>query len=197
MSSGGLSVVDLRLEKMFLILSCNFLVLSFGVVSGVLAVVDLASPGRRVKSLLGGLANSPGLRGGAESAEVSVVVSPGVTSRSRTVVPRGREDTPDLVVVPDLRLDGVVRTGGDLGGFRVEMGITKSPSFTVTGGSVTLGMRENNSCGDSEDVDKLMILSSLSSIAFSDSSLGISFNKSTILGLNVDLFEFEMVEKEG
>lgn len=197
MSWGGLGVVDLRLEKMFLILSCNFLVLSFGVVSGVLTVVDLASPGRRGKSLLGGRPNSPDLRGVAESAEDSVVVIPGVTSRSITVVPRGREDTPDLVVVPDLRLDGVVRSGGDLGGFRVEMGITKSPSFTVTGGSVTLGMRENNSCGDSEDVDKLMILSSLSSIAFSDSSVGISFNKSTILGLNVDLFEFEMVEKEG
>ena len=75
--------------------------------------------------------------------------------------------------------------------------MTKSPSFTVTGGSVTLGMRENNSWGDSEDVDKLMMLSTLSSIAFSESSVGISFNKSTILGLNVDLFEFEMVEKEG
>ena len=109
----------------------------------------------------------------------------------------GRDDTPDLVGVPDLRLDGVVLSGGNLGGLRVEMGITKSPSFTVTGGSVTRGIRENNSCGDSEDVDKLMILSSLSSIAFSDSSVGISFNKSTILGLNVDLFEFEMVEKEG
>ena len=33
--------------------------------------------------------------------------------------------------------------------------------------------------------------------ARSSSSVGISFNKSTILGLNVDLFEFEMVEKEG
>lgn len=191
-------MVDLRLEKIFLILSCNFLVLSFGVVSGVLTVVDLARPGRRVNNLLApGLANSPERRGVAESAGSSVVVRPGVRSRSMTVVPRGREDTPDLVVVSDRRLDGVVRSGGNLGGFRVEMGITKSPSLTVTGGSVTLGMRENNSCGDREDVDKLMILSSLSSIAFSDSSVGISFNKSTILGLNVDLFEFEMVEKEG
>lgn len=191
-------MVDLRLEKIFLILSCNFLVLSFGVVSGVLTVVDLARPGRRVNNLLApGLANSPERRGVAESADGSVVVRPGVRSRSMTVVPRGREDTPDLVVVSDRRLDGVVRSGGNLGGFRVEMGITKSPSLTVTGGSVTLGMRENNSCGDREDVDKLMILSSLSSIAFSDSSVGISFNKSTILGLNVDLFEFEMVEKEG
>ena len=196
-SSAGLAVVDLRLEKMFLILSCNFLVLSFGVVSGVLTVVDLASPGRLVNSLLGGLPNSPVRRGVGESAEEAVVVRPGLTSSSITVVPRGRDETPDLVGVPDLRLEGVVLTGGDLGGLRVEMGMTKSPSLTVTGGSVTLGMRENNSCGDSEDVDKLMILSSLSSIAFSDSSVGISFNKSTILGLNVDLFEFEMVEKEG
>ena len=191
-------MVDLRLEKMFLILSCSFLVLSLGVVSGVLTVVDLARPGRRVNNLLGGLPNSPDRRGVAESAGDPVVVRPGVASRSMTVVPRGRGERPDLVgVPPDLRPDGVVRTGGNLGGLRVEMGITKSPSFTVTGGSVTRGMRENNSCGDSEDVDKLMILSSLSSIAFSESSVGISFNKSTILGLNVDLFEFEMVEKEG
>ena len=197
MSRGGLAVVDLRLEKMFLILSCSFLVLSLGVVSGVLTVVDLASPGRRVNNLPGGLPNSPERRGVAEAGEDSVVVMPGVSSRSMTVVPRGREETPDLVGVPARWLDGVVRSGGDLGGLRVERGMTKSPSFTVTGGSVTLGMRENNSCGDSEDVDKLMILSSLSSIAFSESSVGISFNKSTILGLNVDLFEFEMVEKEG
>ena len=189
-------MVDLRLEKMFLILSCNFLVLSLVVVSGLFTVVDLASPGRLVKAP--GLPNSPERRGVTESAvEDSVVVSPGLRSRSRTVVPRGRDETPDLVLVTDRRLDGVVRSGGDLGGLRVEMGMTKSPSLTVTGGSVTLGMRENNSWGDSEDVDKLMILSSLSSIAFSESSVGISFNKSTILGLNVDLFEFEMVEKEG
>ena len=54
-SSSGLSVVDLRLEKIFLILSCSFLVLSLGVVSGVLAVVDLASPGLLLKRLPGRL----------------------------------------------------------------------------------------------------------------------------------------------
>ena len=109
-------MVDLRLEKMFLILSCSFLVLSLGVVSGVLTVVDLASPGRRVNNLPGGLPNSPERRGVAEAGEDSVVVMPGVSSRSMTVVPRGREETPDLVGVPARWLDGVVRSGGDLGG---------------------------------------------------------------------------------
>ena len=197
-SSSGLTVVDLRLEKIFLILSWSFLVLSLGVVSGVLTVVDLASPGRLLKRLPGLLegTNSPD-RLEVEDSGDSVVVIPGVTSRSIIVVPRGRAEIPDLdVVLPESPEDGVVLRGGNRGGFRVETGITKSPSLTVAD-SVTRGMRENNWCGDSEDVDKLMILSSLSSIAFSESSVGISFNKSTILGLNVDLFELEGVENEG
>ena len=198
-SVSGLTVVDLRLVKMFLILSCSFLVFSLGVVRGVLTVVDLARPGRLLKRLPGlrDGTNRPDLLGLEDSTEDSVVVIPGVMSRSITVVALGLAEIPDLEV--DLlgrEEEGVVLRGGSLGGWRVETGITKSPSLTVAV-SVTRGMRENNSCGDSEDVDKLMILSSLSSIAFSESSVGISFNKSTIFGRNVDLFELVAVEKEG
>ena len=90
-------VVDRLLEKMFLILSCNFLVLNFGVVNGVLTVVDLARPGGRLGK------NSPGLRDGwkddddddpeddvvAPGSELdSVVVIPGVIPNLMVVVPR-------------------------------------------------------------------------------------------------------------
>ena len=85
-------VVDRLLEKMFLILSCNFLVLNFGVVRGVLTVVDLARPGGRLGK------NSPGLRDGlkdddddvvAPGSELdSVVVIPGVMPNLMVVVPR-------------------------------------------------------------------------------------------------------------
>jgi len=196
-SSSGLTVVDLRLVKMFLILSCSFLVFSLGVVRGVLTVVDLARPGLLLKRLPGLLegTNSPDLLEVEDSTADSVVVIPGVMSM--TVVPRGRAEIPDLEVVRPERLEeGVVLSGGNLGGWRVETGITKSASLTVAD-SVTRGMSENNSCGESEDVDKLMILSFLSSIAFSESSVGISFNKSTIFGRNVDLFELVAVEKDG
>ena len=83
-------VVDRLLEKMFLILSCNFLVLNFGVVRGVLTVVDLARPGGRLGK------NSPGLRDGLRDDDVvapgseldSVVVIPGVIPNLMVVVPR-------------------------------------------------------------------------------------------------------------
>lgn len=90
----GRGVVDLRLVKMPLILSFNFLVLNLGVVRGVLTVVDLAKLGRFGK-------NEPGRLDGKnndllvedDSGVVSVVVT-GVVSNLIIVVWRWVDDMP-------------------------------------------------------------------------------------------------------
>lgn len=90
----GKGVVDLRLVKMPLILSFNFLVLNLGVVRGVLTVVDLAKLGRLGK-------NEPGRLDGKnndllvedDSGVVSVVVT-AVVSNLIIVVWRWVDDMP-------------------------------------------------------------------------------------------------------
>ena len=90
----GRGVVDLRLVKMPLILSFNFLVLNLGVVRGVLTVVDLAKLGRLGK-------NEPGRLDGKnndllvedDSGVVSVVVT-AVVSNLIIVVWRWVDDMP-------------------------------------------------------------------------------------------------------
>ena len=111
--TGGLGVVDLLREKISLILSCSFLVLSCGVVSGRLdlTVVDLAIPGTRGTKKLG-------LRDGLnlDDEADSVVVMAGVTPSCMTVVPLCDTDIPPLVVVSASgSLPGVVLSGGSLG----------------------------------------------------------------------------------
>ena len=169
-SCSGLEVVDRRRVKMFLILSGSFLVLRWGVVRGVLTVVDLASPGRpRGK-------NRPGLRLGLNRPRVTPVASaasvvrPGVRpSLVVEVALTGAPDIPALVLASSSAPPGVVLSGGILGGERVETGtlggdtvdtgMENSPSLTVAV-SVTRGIRENSWSGDRELLGSWMTLSS-------------------------------------